>query len=57
MTAEYLNKYTYILAYNDYFAEHENGVGPNGLYTVRSAGALGQHWDRGNVTFTFKTAF
>jgi len=57
LTAEHLNKYTYTLAYNDYFAEHENGIGQNGLYTVRSAGALGQHWDRGNVTFTFKTAF
>jgi hypothetical protein len=56
LNAEYLSKYTFTLAYNGYFAKHKDQVA-SGVESVRDAGALGYHWDRGNVTLTFKTSF
>jgi hypothetical protein len=57
LTAEIFNKHTVTLAYNGYFARHKDGIGATGLRQVLDAGALGYHWDRANVTLTYKTAF
>jgi hypothetical protein len=53
LTADYQNKYNIALAYNGVFAKKKTGPGN----TVADTGGIGDWWDRGNVSLTFKTTF
>lgn len=58
LTADVKNKYSIALAYNGAFTKHTDGINPaTGKPVVLDVGSIGDHWDRGNVTLTFKTTF
>jgi len=52
LTLEYKSKYLFSLAYNG--VKSKRTVANN---TVTDVGGIGALWDRGNVSFTFKTTF
>jgi hypothetical protein len=52
-----LSKYSFTLAYNDSHARHTNAPNALGLPAVSTVGGIGAQWDRGWLSFTFKTTF
>jgi len=57
VTADIAGEYLLTLAYNGAITKHRKGLNPaTGLYSVLDAGGA-PHWDRDNVSVTFKTSF
>lgn len=57
LTMDVNARYNFNVAYNDSYAKHNSAVNQVGRNAVSSIGGIGAQWDRGWVSFTFKTTF